>query len=52
MSVEKFYPGENGNADVDLNLYHNGLWAVYKTLEVRKSGNSWVVISVKRHVEA
>jgi len=52
MSVEKFHSTKDGTADVDLNLYHNGLWAIYKTLEVRKSRNSWVVIRVKRHVEA
>ena len=52
MSVEKFQPAQDGNADVDLKLYYNGLWAVYKTLEVRKTGNSWVIIRVKSHVEA
>jgi len=52
VSVESFCPTTPDNADVDLNLYHAGLWAIFKTLEVRRNGDAWVVVRVKRHVEA
>jgi len=52
LSVEHYRTTRDGHAEVELNVYRNGLWAIYRTLEVAQSGGAWVVVSVKRDVEA
>jgi hypothetical protein len=39
-------------ADVKISIYHHGLWAIFKTLEVRKHNGAWLVVRVKAHAEA
>ena len=52
VSVEGFCPTMPESADIDVDLYHDGLWAIFKKMEVRKSGDTWVVVRVKLHSEA
>jgi hypothetical protein len=52
LSVENFQPISEERATVNFNLYVAGLWAVFETLEVRRTGGSWVVARVLKHSEA
>ena len=52
ISVENFQPISDERATVNFNLYVAGLWAVFETLEVRRTSGSWVVTRVLKHNEA
>ena len=52
FNVHDFTGNLAEHGDVKISIYHHGLWAIYKTLEVRKLNGAWVVVRVKEHAEA
>lgn len=52
FDVHDFVNDAAETADVKISIYHHGMWAIFKTLEVRKLDGSWVVLRVKAHSEA
>jgi hypothetical protein len=52
FNVHDFTGSASDNGEVKISIYHHGLWAIYKTLEVRKVNGEWVIVRVKEHAEA
>lgn len=50
ISVSKFRTLGNNEAEIQLDVIHNGLWGDYKTLMVREIEGRWSVIKIISHL--
>jgi hypothetical protein len=46
INLHNFRPGPDGAGEIEVDIYHHGLWAIHKNLAVQRADGVWVVSRV------